>query len=265
MTNYKFITSTNKNNILKFNKRYSDKIKSSLPFFNEDFYQTTNPIIAGSFILREVFSNTSPYEDIDLYFTTSETRDIANSYLQDIGNLVFDTQFATTYLIGTRMRLQIIKTIYETPISLISSFDITPAMICYQPKNNSFTYEIGCLYSWYRKFIKLNTSPLFDFIEINQTNHKEAFLYYNLLSRRLRKYSSRYSMKIDSDLIAKLNHMKDTIISYCASVYTKYTYYYTDSSGNKAKIDINSSNIEEYLTSLLDFKDETLLPQQRNL
>ena len=72
-------------------------------------------------------------------------------------------------------------------------------------------------------------------------------------------------MKIDSDLIAKLNHMKDTIISYCASTYTKYTYYYTDSSGNKAKININSSNIEEYLTGLLDFKDETLLSQQRNL
>lgn len=261
MTNYKFITSTNKNNILKFNKQYSDKIKLSLPFFNEDFYKTANPIIAGSFVLREIFSSTSPYEDIDLYFTTSETKDIANSYLKKIGNLILDTQFATTYLIGTRMRLQVIKTIYKNPISLISSFDITPAMICYQPKNESFIYEIGCIYSWYRKFIKLNTSPLFDFIEINQTNHKEIFLYYNLLSRRLKKYSSRYSMKIDSDLMAKLNYVKDTILFYCTSTCIKYTYYYTDSSGNKAKIDINPSNIEKYLTDLLDFKNEAILPE----
>ena len=265
MTNYKFITSTNKNNILKSNKQYSDKIKSSFSFFNEDFYHTTKPIIAGSFILRHLFSNNSPYEDIDLYFTTLQNRDCANEYLQKIGIVTLDTQFATTYLVGTRMRIQVIKTIYDSPVSLISSFDITPAMICYQPANNSFTYEINCLYSWYKKIIKLNTSPLFDFIEINQTNHKEAFLYFNLLSRRLKKYSSRYSMKIHPDLISKLNNIKDTILSYCLSVYTKYTYYYTDSSGNKAKININSSNIKQYLNNLLDFKDETLLLEQRDL
>ena len=260
MTNYKFITSTNKNKILSSNYNYSEKIKAALPFFSDEFYKNTNPIIAGSFILRNVFSYNAPYEDIDLYFTTEGQRDYTNKYLYHIGNIQMDTSFATTYLVGTRMKIQVIKKIYSSQLDVISNFDLTPAMICYQPKFNSFTYEIGCLYAWYRKNIKLNVSPLFDISEITEENCQNFFLYFNLLARRLKKYSQRYQMTIDTDLIDQMDEAQNKLIEFTQNFCWAFRYFVQDSSGVQKQINVNSSNIENYINSLLDFENENLLP-----
>lgn len=260
MTNYKFITSTNKNKILPSNYGYSEKIKAALPFFSDDFYQNTNPIIAGSFILRNVFSYNAPYEDIDLYFTTEGQRDYTNKYLYYIGNIQTDTNFATTYLIGTRMKIQVIKKIYSSQLDVISNFDLTPAMICYQPKFNSFTYEMSCLYAWYNKNIKLNISPLFEIEEISESNCQSFFLYFNLLTRRLNKYSERYQMTIDPQLIDLLNEAQQKLTQFTSQYSWAFRYFIQDSSGAQRQINVNSSNIEQYTSSLLDFTNENLLP-----
>ena len=95
------------------------------------------------------------------------------------------------------MKVQLIKKIYSSQMDVINSFDFTTSMVCFQPKSNSFTYSIDCLYSWYRKVIKLNTSPLFEIEKIDTSNCTDAFLYFNLLLRRLKKYTQRYSMTCD--------------------------------------------------------------------
>ena len=256
MKNYKFLTSNNTNNFIVSNKSYSTSIKNYFTFLDSDFYTITDPMIAGSFILRNLFSKDSPYEDIDFYFKTEEQRDIANQFFEEISVSFNETKFATTYSIGTRLKVQVIKEVYPTPISLISSFDITPAMICFEPKSESFTYEIGCLYSWYRKIITLNKTPLFDFFPLDTSNYLEAFLYFNLLSRRIKKYSERYNFTIDPDLIKKLLFISQEISTFTKSNLIKYTYFITNSSGIKSQIKIDSSNIDSYLESLIGSKNE---------
>lgn len=256
MKNYKFLTSNNQNNLINFNESYASSIKSFFTFLNEDFYKTADPMIAGSFILRNVFSRNSPYEDIDFYFKSEHQKNIANDFFQKICVSSKGTKFATTYLVGTRLKLQVIKQTYSTPVELISSFDITPSMICFEPKNESFTYEIGCLYSWYRKTITLNRSPLFGFFPLTNSTYLDAFLYLNLLLRRISKYSNRYSFKPSPSLLNRLASLSRELISYTKNKNITYTYYITDSSGEKQKIKVDSSNVDSYFNSLLAWKNE---------
>ena len=256
MKNYKFLTSNNTNNFITSNQSYSSSIKNYFTFLNEEFYTATDPMIAGSFILRNLFSKHSPYEDIDFYFKTEEQRDIANKFFKNISVSFKETKFAITYSIGTRLKIQVIKEVYSTPISLITSFDITPAMICFEPKNESFTYEIGCLYSWYRKTISLNQTPLSSFFPLNDSNYLDAFLYFNLLSRRIQKYSKRYSFTVNPELTKMLTVFSEKISTFTKSKKIKYTYFITNSSGSKEKINIDSSNIDSYLKSLIGSKNE---------
>lgn len=255
----KFLTSTNKNPLLPYNNSYAQKIKAAFPFFDKEFYQNNNPVIAGSFVLRNVFSYDAPYEDIDLYFLSEAQRDYSHIRLQSIGNIVSDTKFATTFLVGTRMKIQLIKKIHSSQMDVIANFDFTTSMICFQPKFNSFTYEIGCLYSWYRKIIKLNTSPLFQIEEVNESNCDKAFLYFNLITRRLKKYMFRYEMTCDSDFLLQLQEYSSQINNFTKNNSWTYLYYVKNSSGIQSKINVNSSNIESYIDSLLEFTNEDLL------
>ena len=87
-------------------------------------------------------------------------------------------------------------------MDVINNFDFTTSMVCFQPK--TIPFSINCLYSWYRKVIKLNTSPLFEIEKIDTANCQDAFLYFNLLLRRLKKYTQRYSMTCDKNFYNQL-------------------------------------------------------------
>ena len=256
----KFITSTNKNPLLENNRSYAEKIKSSLPFLDDEYYRNNNPVIAGSFILRNLFSYESPYEDIDFYFLSEAQRKYSFIRFQSIGTVQSDTKFATTFLIGTRMKVQLIKKIYSSQMDVIDSFDFTTSMVCFQPKYNSFTYSIDCLYSWYRKIIKLNRSPLFEMENINTSNCTDAFLYFNLLLRRLKKYTQRYSMVCDKDFYNQLCEYAAMLIEFTQENSWAFKYYVKNSSGSQVKISVNFDNINTYINDLLEFNDENLLP-----
>ena len=257
----KFITSTNTNPLLQNNKSYAEKIKACLPFLDEQYYQDNNPVIAGSFILRNLFSHDSPYEDIDFYFLSEQQRTHSFIKFQSIGTIQSDTKFATTFLIGTRMKVQLIKKIYSSQMDVINSFDFTTSMVCFQPKSNSFTYSIDCLYSWYRKVIKLNTSPLFEIEKIDTSNCTDAFLYFNLLLRRLKKYTQRYSMTCDKAFYNQLCKYGTILKTFTIKNSWAFKYYVKNSSGSQMKISVDSNNINNYVDNLLEFNDENLLPR----
>ena len=130
----KFITSTNTNPLLQNNKSYAEKIKACLPFLDEQYYQDNNPVIAGSFITK-IFSHDSPYEDIDFYFLSEQQRTHSFIKFQSNGTIQSDTKFATTFLIGTRMKVQLIKKIYSSQMDVINSFDLQLLWFVFQPKS----------------------------------------------------------------------------------------------------------------------------------
>ena len=107
------------------------------------------------------------------------------------------------------------------------------------------------------KVIKLNTSPLFEIEKIDTSNCTDAFLYFNLLLRRLKKYTQRYSMTCDKAFYNQLCKYGTILKTFTIKNSWAFKYYVKNSSGSQMKISVDSNNINNYVDNLWNLTMKT--------
>jgi hypothetical protein len=153
-------------------------------------------MISGSFVASLLFSKSLIYDDFDLYFTTKKDLYIAIKLLNKSVDfeLHYKTKRANTYLhLKKNIKIQIIKKIHPTPHHLVYAHDFHNCGVAYCSKQASFYLSKEALHAWANDLLMINKTPL-------QSKHLPDFHYFQtigILLKRIQKYTSRYSLKLD--------------------------------------------------------------------
>jgi hypothetical protein len=195
------LISTNEKKLIPYHTKIISSIKKIYQNIHPDF-ETCNPILSGSYLLKLSVFPDANYSDYDLYFTSETDYQNAKCILDSVAEKKHENINCITYNHpAIPKQVQIIKTYTGSASHIISKHDLENAKIAYQ--NDKLYFTLNFLKAWANEKLIINSFQTEDF-----ESHSDKF--YSIVSTllRIKKYADRYNLELCSDSISKLKAIK---------------------------------------------------------
>ena len=178
------------------------KVNALINTIHPDF-KDCNPILSGSYMVKLSVAPAADFKDYDFYFESEKDFNKANLLFDSLSRPLSQTENAISYSIsGIETPIQLIKTIYGKPESIIKRHDFANSMIAFQ--NGNIFYSDEFLYAWIKGILLINVSQVPPYEE---NNYKWLYKVI-LLTQRISKYIDRYDLKLSESTKHLLKELK---------------------------------------------------------